>query len=1362
MASQPPNGLDEFDRASQQAQQMRAQRLARISASGSTRIGSNTALASGTVTPVDPDYSNATAGGRLANVGRRIVGLFAGVPRAPGQAIGSTVDFVEDAIRAINRQAQGSYFGWLLPTAAIEGATQGVRRNSTGMEEPRDGQSRPRFSDTLSLRSTLGTVGNDQANQVSTEILSLAVGYGAGSSVALATRAGQAGRALVSSISNPFLRGAAITGAAAVGGAVTDFVMVNPEQERFGNLLQSWGVDNAFVDWLAHDDGEGVFAGRFKNAVEGVLTGVAAESLMRVAGFWRASLRGDTEAAEAIREEIRTANPPPEPPSSPVREATPEEVQSFRAGEGIDPEDIPEAPEGQVLVGWGENEDGTLFPQFGPALDDTELDNLSDMVRATPVNEAELPERVNMRQEPTDAEVVGPPEPSSRIADDTVVFARQDTGQPVGSIDRLGLRQLGEDVRMFQATNDAVGDRGSDVTRALTPDAEARVGEMRIGPIGTEDNVPALLRALVERVPAQESRADGALMRDALAASNEIGEDPTALLEAARLVSGKLADADTAMAVLRTIWNRSAKDLDDLNIPGRDWEVVDDATFAQAAQAVHNMTMMSSYVQLAKQGLGRGLRVNQLPDADSYLRSLAKREGDVAPPPPRSLSPLPRTRGELRDWMDIWQNYKGDPARRAAFLQGLLTIPRGSKYLRQSFANFFTASILSAPRTLLLNLAGPGFISTVRTIERLSGAAFGSINPLASAAERASAQVVARETGNAWLQTWKYTSDAFYQAMQSAQTNRSIIGGGGQIEGVSHFGPFTDNLLTAAGQQPSWTYSLGNLVNIWPRALARVNNGLDEFSKRMAYQNEVIIRALVSGAEEGLEGPALKAHADAAVRNSFDETGRAVDEELLRAAERTTLTSQVGEPGTHLRGFANGLNRLRQDVPETRYLLPVFNVPANALGETLRRLPLAHVPGLNRMLGFQRTAAELAGDYGPVAQAEAHGRFLLGTSFLLTGVMMTRAGIMTGAGPQDPADRRVWLQTHQPYSIRIGDRWVRYDRFDVLGGLLSIPATVSDASVHRRQDKGVSDMLLSGAGALAQWFRDRAALRSAAGLLSLGEDPTNSAESVVRQLGGSIIQGFVPNALQATVTQTVDPYTRMRRDWLDYLKAALPGLSATLPPVRNLMGEQVQRASDTVFEGLFPVVMAPATSYQTDPVMDEMDRLYQATGYGAGADARSIGHGFFNPQDVTLENGRSLYDQAMAARQDVRVDGLTLREALTRLFASEDYNAAVDADSSQRRTSLGDLSRGYMVRQVFERYNTAIRAEIAQASPIARAYLTAAAAKQRDDAYLSDISADQLVSNPDLYRARGVDNQAYSERLQEGAAGQLLGAINGQ
>jgi len=158
----------------------------------------------------------------------------------------------------------------------------------------------------------------------------------------------------------------------------------------------------------------------------------------------------------------------------------------------------------------------------------------------------------------------------------------------------------------------------------------------------------------------------------------------------------------------------------------------------------------------------------------------------------------------------------------------------------------------------------------------------------------------------------------------------------------------------------------------------------------------------------------------------------------------------------------------------------------------------------------------------------------------------------------------------------------------------------------------------------------------------------------------------------------------------------------------------------------------------------------------------SVLYGFKDARDVKLKDGVSLYSHLIQPRATYRIDGMTLKEALADLFQSQEYKDAVDADAGQSVTSQGDQSRAAMVASIFHRYSAAIKAEVADASPIALAYMTAAAAKHRDDAYLKAVSLDDLVNNPAIYEAHGVDPEEYSGRIIDGATGQLLQAVGAE
>jgi hypothetical protein len=945
-------------------------------------------------------------------------------------------------------------------------------------------------------------------------------------------------------------------------------------------------------------------------------------------------------------------------------------------------------------------------------------------------------------QKGTDEAAEGAGTNLARGADDAAEGAAKGPKTP-----RESVKALQGVVKDLTSKQKAIGDEAVDITWSTSPDVARRTGEWRIGSLEAPEDAQSLLRAIVEGTTSKVRKSDVELERDAYEAASRIGEDPEAVLAYARQIAGSVGDVDTAVSSLRTLWAKVSEDVSDFHLMNVDWSTASDDLVDEAAQRIYNLSAISNEFQKVKTGLGRGLRSIQLPTAKAYLEGVKKAgvEGLAEAEAPRTMEALPRTREQIDGWMQLWGMTGGDPKKQSGMLQDLLTLPTGPKYLRSSFANFFTASILSMPKTVALNIIGPGTISVVRNVERLSGAAAASINPLLSAADRASARQVARHSATAYIQTFTEIGDAFRMALNAAEQNHTIIGGGGQsMDALATYGPFTDNLLNAAGVKPSMSYTLGNLINVWPKAFARLNNGLDEFSKRLAYQGEVRVNAMVEAGDQGLTGAAFAKYVDDAMKASYDDVGHAMDSAMLRSAERTTLTSQVGEKGTGLRAFGNTIQRLRQAVPETRYILPVFNVPVNALAETLRRLPIAAIPGVNKVM-FATTAKELAGELGPVAQADAHGRMMLGGAFLMAGVMMNKAGTLTGAGPQDPVDRKNWLMSHQPYSIKVGDQWVNYGKLDILGGLLSIPATINDATIYQDETQDPSEIFFAGMGALAQWFKDRAALRNATSLLALGDDPTKEAGNVFTKVTGTISSGFYPAFLRGITDGVTDPYQPMKRSWGDYMASVLPGNNVELQ--RNVMGEPIDKPINTIAEVFIPVSTVKAVGWDTDPVLDEIDRLYQATGYSPGADTRSFSRGQFADKDLKLEDGKSLYTHAMKLRQTIKVEGKTLRATLKELFDSPDYNKAVDGRRAGKKTSRGDYNRPYMVGEIFEDFNKAIKKQIANESPMARDYMTAALAKDTDAAYLRDVSVEDLVNNPDLYKTKGVDRAGFEAKL---------------
>jgi hypothetical protein len=373
-----------------------------------------------------------------------------------------------------------------------------------------------------------------------------------------------------------------------------------------------------------------------------------------------------------------------------------------------------------------------------------------------------------------------------------------------------------------------------------------------------------------------------------------------------------------------------------------------------------------------------------------------------------------------------------------------------------SFANFFTGLILSAPARSSSTSSVPQHVGDPQR-----GAAEwgddGSRQPLLSASERAAREGHRRATVPAYLQTFGDIADTMNWAWKAAQQNKSIIGGTGTIDTPSSSwarGRRNSSRPPARTPAPSRNaaYSLGNAINLWPRAVQRINNGFDEFSKRLAYLGEVRVRAS-RRALEGLTGDDLHALVQERLQATpLTRTG-ATPWTIPCGDSSARPSAPPSRPKWARRGACSGratttINTIRREVPESRYILPVLGVPANTLGEALRRLPIAAHPRAQPASCSSGPRTSWRGSTAQSIQADAHGR------------IHHRSQLPPGrdhAQPHGPAHRGwpskpdrpqgVALE-HQPYSIRVGDKWVRYDRYDVLGALLSIPATIVDATTN--------------------------------------------------------------------------------------------------------------------------------------------------------------------------------------------------------------------------------------------------------------------------------------------------------------------------
>ena len=187
-------------------------------------------------------------------------------------------------------------------------------------------------------------------------------------------------------------------------------------------------------------------------------------------------------------------------------------------------------------------------------------------------------------------------------------------------------------------------------------------------------------------------------------------------------------------------------------------------------------------------------------------------------------------------------------------------------------------------------------------------------------------------------------------------------------------------------------------------------------------------------------------------------------------------------------------------------------------------------------------------------------------------------------GPTDPRQRAALLQSGwQPYSVRVGDEWVSYARFDPFSTLFGAAADFTE--VGRFATGKEADEFAANLGmAIAKNVTSKTWLSGLSDAFEVLTDPERYGKAYLQRLAGSMaVPSLVNQAAQAS-----DPYMRNARSIVDAIKARVPVLSETVPMRRDVWGEPVERGTS-----LGPDIASPIFTKRIsdDPVRQEIARL---------------------------------------------------------------------------------------------------------------------------------------------------------------------------
>ena len=443
-------------------------------------------------------------------------------------------------------------------------------------------------------------------------------------------------------------------------------------------------------------------------------------------------------------------------------------------------------------------------------------------------------------------------------------------------------------------------------------------------------------------------------------------------------------------------------------------------------------------------------------------------------------------------------------------------------------------------------------------------------------------------------------------------------------------------------------------------------------------------------------------------RKQFKENREFVEEAMV-FAEEGTFTRRHSEERGKLSYIASGLQQFTAKFWPARFFIPFVGTPTNLLlfaADRMNPMEMARLvaepfnfkkstPALNEVKS--RLVNELrSGDV--IKQREAMGRVIMGNAMIVTAWNLTMNGKLTGRGPQDLQERKLWEQAgHQPYSFVVDGKHYSYLRLDpfatIFGTVADVVSTVSQSSP---EDTSAAEATIQGLwSALQNNFTQKSYMTGLKALTQLASDDPDVATRALRPIFG----GFVPSAVTRTLGVPAAPVTgddtmREVNGLLEYALARVPYYNKTLPPQRNVLGDVIKRKGTisrrpgmSMMESMFLPIQY--TEVKEDSILSEFASL--------------PGTAFYPPQKTQggldyreFENskGQDAYDRFLELHGIVTVDGMTMKQALRDLFKSKRYQQA-SPDSLPGVPS----PRGEMIKQYINVFRRAARNKLLREYP---------------------------------------------------------------
>jgi len=1100
-------------------------------------------------------------------------------------------------------------------------------------------------------------------------------------------------------------------------GAVGDTIVSNPYEERLSNVLEDVpALDNVVTQYLAADPEDSYAEGKFKAGIEGALTGAAVEAVFKVARAFKRTERAidageditesvakqDLEIDAAVKldvEEVATENAVTQALKADLvaeqkakgTTNTPQTILDDgleEVGEAVVPkltatkelirrkldDGLKNRTKDEVIKGTSKKELVSYAEMLG-----IKLSSKNSKTKATLLNTI-----VDDLYKGVDVPSKGAEVPK---ANKTVNLETKVSDNGVKAPTKVKLKKL--DAAQLQNIAKNPEQLGDSLKKGNLYDPKTWDPT---NPAGVKDTVSNLIKINAKEFQAVRGTQS---WKDA---ENDIAErfgDMFGLKneEIAGIVTNFTKATEDASFVLGAAESVVKKQYEELYDKLLDVRFNTEDAFTQTTlEALESSSMLLKSLQGQETAFGRALNLRKKPvmDADQLKRNSLERDDIV----------------ELDHVLKAYGGKKGLEQLRASFVAaGRGNYKAMNKVIKatqesnatkgmRSVVELFRSMILLNTKTHVTNLASGGIETFLRPMEGYLGSFMGKGAFSAEAA-------AARSYYGAQVEGLFMGFDAaIVQASRAFTLEKNLLDTVGKVDDITQANKITSEYWDVASD----TF-LGGFLNYTGKASRmslRALGAEDEFFKQINYRSAVYASSKLEGVGRGLKGKELTAFISKNIDDAFDASGAAATangkfkhSQAVDMARRVTFTQELRK-GSH----AQKLHSFVSNNPSFQMVLPFVRTPTNLITSAVQRTPM--LSKLSKDLQEQLNSTDM------VIRSQAQGKLATGMVIYGGALSLVYKGLVTGAGPSDPAQNRTWRQAgNQPYSIKVGGKWVSYQRMDPNFMPIAAVANMYDSVAYSPSFSGdpkdiasvpVGDLAISMILGITKTVEDKAYFQGISNLIAALTSENPAQKNSLRRIGEQYVSSFVPTAPEQIyegmqylmagqpeeMKEAVGLIDKIRRRWVtsnDELPTKYNWLTGK--PMINYGG----------FSGI------PVRDVTEDKVLEELVNLKV---------------GFRGPTKTMSDLKFQLNTEEFAAYQRLtgtsKINGRNLMGNLEKLFASEAYSAAA---SDFELTAEGFNKQADLTRKVISAHIQNARAELIQEFPELRdEYVARKVAKQ--------------------------------------------------